>query len=413
MSHLWMKACRCLLPALLLGGCDLQVQAGGPDPGDADAGVEGGSDAGSDGGGAAAVGAISAGKHHTCGISADGGTWCWGRNQYGEQGTSGPSSSVPVPARIDGLVEISAGLQSTCGRKGDGTVWCFGRILGENQSTLKSPPAEVSAVSNSARQMATWGSGLVFRKDDGVIWAWSGGAATQALAALTTGPARDFAVGDALCWTRADGSETFCELGSEYTGIRGNGTLDGGAGPVLVPAPVLRLAVGEGFACAVLTGGDVWCWGQNDVGQTGTETSQANCTRGAGDIPCNPTPVKVQGLPGAAKALAAGYGFALALLEDGTVWGWGINDYFQLGGPIARTCTNVFGTYPCSPSPVKVPVEPLQQISASSDHICGCGVDGKAWCWGDSGSGVLGASQLPNPAGRGQPPVNPDGFRCW
>jgi alpha-tubulin suppressor-like RCC1 family protein len=61
--------------------------------------------------------ALTAGGYHTCGITAAGVAYCWGDNTWGELGTgSGGSSSVP--ALVSGglrFLSISAGYDYTCG----------------------------------------------------------------------------------------------------------------------------------------------------------------------------------------------------------------------------------------------------------------------------------------------------------
>lgn len=355
--------------------------------------------------------AISAGPHHTCGLSADGGTFCWGRNQYGELGHSGAPTGLPSRAAISDLVEVVAGLQSTCGRKADGTLWCWGRVQGEDQEFLMSPPAQVTSVGPDVRdlEMSKW-SALV-RRSDGSLWGYSHGASQQM---VDGGVVQHSGFGDGytVCLVREDAS-AWC-IGDNYDGSLGDGTTVNSDTfvRVKVSAPVRQISVGGDFACALTTAGEVWCWGSNHLGQTGSAQSAQNCNASAiGATPCNPTPVKVNGLPAPARRIATGYDFAFALLSDGTVWGWGGNDYYELGGPTAGTCTSVLGTDPCSPIPVKVPVEGLISITAGSYHACGCAADGHAWCWGDSAEGKLGSMDV-SMTERRNAPVKVHDFRC-
>jgi len=39
---------------------------------------------------------VSGGYAHTCALDTDQQLWCWGHNAYGQLGTGGGSSSVPV-----------------------------------------------------------------------------------------------------------------------------------------------------------------------------------------------------------------------------------------------------------------------------------------------------------------------------
>jgi alpha-tubulin suppressor-like RCC1 family protein len=376
--------------------------AGVPDP---DAGVPG------DGGTAAPLtDPLSAGIHHTCGFSADGKTWCWGRNQYGELGTAGNPSPVPVQARISQLVDVKAGKQSTCGIKDDGTLWCWGRILSDDEDDLRSPPQQITAAGTDFRQLDMAEEVLYALKQDGSIWTHHQGTTQK----IVEGGATQFSVfyEYSVCFVRSD-KTLWCQ-GDNSNGILGNGTTDSSAVPVQVaiPASVQQVSLGGNFACALTTAGEVWCWGSNETAQTGTRQSTHECSwSGAGPLPCNPAPVKINGLPGPAKAISTGYDYTLALLTDGTIWGWGGNYSLELGAPSSETCTSILGTNPCSPTPLKAPVEGMATLSAGSDHSCGCDKDGAAWCWGSKGDGKLGSADLPA-TGSAHGPIKLTGFRC-
>ena len=71
---------------------------------------------------------ISTGSTHTCAIDADGGSWCWGSNQYGVLGNDNIlRSGSPVPV-LGGQVfaSIDAGEAHTCALTVEGDAWCWG-----------------------------------------------------------------------------------------------------------------------------------------------------------------------------------------------------------------------------------------------------------------------------------------------
>ncbi|KFE62983.1 RCC1 domain-containing protein [Hyalangium minutum] len=357
-----------------------------------------------------AKGAVSAGEHHTCGFNSNGETWCWGRNQYGEQGTSGDESPVPVQARITGLAQVVSGNQATCGLKTDGTFWCWGRILSEDEDTLFSPPQQLTVFGTEVQSFDMGEETAYVTKKDGSIWAYSQGDTQQVVAS----GARALSVydGDFMCFVKSDGT-LVCQ-GYNNAGNLGNGTTSGGSVQVKVPAGTLfqQVSVGGNFACGLTTAGEVWCWGANEVAQTGTRTGTQDCFWSSGALPCNPTPRKITGLPAPAKVLVTAYSTALVLLTDGTVWGWGGNATLQLGAATQETCPNIFGNDPCSSTPVKVPVQNMLTLSAGGDHVCGCDTSGTAWCWGFSASGKLGTTSQPETL-EGEPPAQVLNFRCW
>jgi alpha-tubulin suppressor-like RCC1 family protein len=93
---------------------------------------------------------LSGGWEHTCGITASGAAYCWGTNVDGELGigTSGNSSYTPIAA-AQGLTftAISAGRSHTCGLTANGAVYCWGSNasgeLGNGTTVASSLPTQV------------------------------------------------------------------------------------------------------------------------------------------------------------------------------------------------------------------------------------------------------------------------------
>ena len=113
--------------------------------------------------------------------------------------------------------------------------------------------------------------------------------------------------GTVLAW----GSNSECEVGTGDDKTRFT--------PVPVPGlhNVKQIAAGQHVSGAVLADGTVWLWGLGQKGQL------ANGLWGW-QTPCAKVPTKVEGLTGV-KQLSLGDVSALALNDDGTVWGWGTN----------------------------------------------------------------------------------------
>jgi alpha-tubulin suppressor-like RCC1 family protein len=135
------------------------------------------------------------------------------------------------------------------------------------------------------------------------------------------------------------------------------------------------LAVGFRHACAVVAGGAVACWGDNDQGQLG---------KGA-EVQHSSQPVLVSGVSGATAIAAGGY-FTCALGAGGKITCWGDNLAGQLGAATAQI----------SPTPVEVSgIANASAIATGSFHACAI-VDGSVLCWGsDIASGELSPSSVP------------------
>jgi Regulator of chromosome condensation (RCC1) repeat/IPT/TIG domain len=130
-----------------------------------------------------------------------------------------------------------------------------------------------------------------------------------------------------------------------------------------IPVAVSGLASGVGalsagatHALALRHDGTVLGWGANEYGQDGDGTSKGPEICEAFNEACSTKPVVVGEL-GVATAVAAGGAHSLALLSDGTVAAWGANGYGQLGiGTTSgpETCSRFPFEEACSTTPVAV-----------------------------------------------------------
>jgi alpha-tubulin suppressor-like RCC1 family protein len=145
------------------------------------------------------------------------------------------------------------------------------------------------------------------------------------------------------------------------------------------PVPVLTgataISAGHDFACAILSGGTVECWGDNGEGQLGN-----GMTITGSWMTYSTTPVAVSGLTGA-TAISAGFDFACALLSGGTIECWGDNSDGKLGD----------GTTTSSSTPVAVlGLTGATTISAGYRSACALLSGGTVACWGYNAYGQLG-----------------------
>ncbi len=138
------------------------------------------------------------------------------------------------------------------------------------------------------------------------------------------------------------------------------------------------LCAGNGFTCAIVAG-QVYCWGRNDFGQTGSPTGDMDRCNPREPVPACPVRV-VSTLAREASEVVCGEQFACALLANGKVWCWGRNDRNQLG-PNATSDTS---------PPVSVGDWPAaRHIVAGAKHAC-VSLGAIVHCWGDNEFGQLG-----------------------
>ncbi|PKO01166.1 MAG: hypothetical protein CVU42_01595 [Chloroflexi bacterium HGW-Chloroflexi-4] len=121
------------------------------------------------------------------------------------------------------------------------------------------------------------------------------------------------------CMTYNDG-KVIC-WGLNTSGQVGDGTYLDQHKPAYVKdlQGVLNLTAGSKHTCALTIDGEIWCWGENNSGQLGDgSTMNSNI------------PVKVDGLPEKVLAITAGEEFTCAQLMNQDVWCWGNNEVGQL-----------------------------------------------------------------------------------
>jgi len=245
--------------------------------------------------------ALAAGYGHTCALLVDATMRCWGENREGQLGngtTADPGTAQPVAVSdITGATAITTGAYHTCALLGNATVRCWGRNdqgqLGNGTFIRSSTPRPVDGLT-------------------GVVAISGGGAHTCAV--LSDGKVR--------CW----GDNEFGQVGdgTTMTSITTPVEVVGIAGAVYVSA-------GWRHTCALLGDSSVQCWGQNEFGQLGDGTSRNSAI-----------PVRVPGISNPVAVTAGWWHHSCALLGDGTVRCWGVNEWGQLGN----------GTTTGSPSPV-------------------------------------------------------------
>jgi alpha-tubulin suppressor-like RCC1 family protein len=293
---------------------------------------------------------VVAGDTHTCVRKNNGGLACWGDNRFGQLGT-GDLAKRTRPTRVDvggvgvsrvyvptGEGEIGNDFgANTCVITTDNAYWCwgdnrFGQLgLGSNES--KSAPTQLGVLGTTAAKAAL-GAGHNCVED---------------------------AQGALFCWGR-----------NQY-GELGDGTHDQQLAPKKIDLPGItidKLQAGGGFTCARNADGALYCWGDNQLGQLGI---------GSNDAQSKPTPVTALGTR--VDRLSTGARHTCAFTRDQKVYCWGDNRAGQLG---------VGDTNPRT-SPAEVAgLGAVLQVVTGGHHSCAVTNDGALYCWGDNRTGQLG-----------------------
>jgi len=237
-----------------------------------------------------------------------------------------------------GIVNVATGSYNTCAVRADGAVLCWGAAWDKNIVTVAvSGDATVPQVVAGAGSAQAVALGLEFAcvlLRDGTVWCW----------------------------------------GNNDDGQLGDGTFTSSQTPVRVLgfATSNRVrAIDARFkhACALLTSGNIYCWGNNAYGQLGD-----------GTLDTRSQPTAVTGVSGAAS-LALAYSHGCATFMDGAARCWGNNRFGQLGD----------GTRNDSVVPVSVMgVHDASDIATGDYTTCIRSVAGDVRCWGNDSLGGLG-----------------------
>ncbi len=325
---------------------------------------------------------VTAGGGHTCALRPiSGRVVCWGENASGQlgDGTIGADRLTPFSVlsedgdgdvALNNVAELALGVSHTCALR-YGAVHCFGANgfgqLGTGDQAGRSKAAQVPGLSNVVQVVAGEGH-------------------TCAL----------LSIGEARCW----GDNGFGQLGANNPMIK----FALSPVPVLLPnnSPlkgIVSLAAGWDHTCAVLSDGKVMCWGANDFGQLGNQSTAFYLA---------PVEVKL-GSGGTAlggiTAVTAGQSHTCAIGPNQSVYCWGDNSSGQLGNGSAASS---------SLTPVVVSgvggngvLTGVEQVSAGALHTCArTDAAGEVLCWGSNGNGRLGIGES---GGKSLVPLNAKG----
>jgi alpha-tubulin suppressor-like RCC1 family protein len=317
----------------------------------------------------------------TYALLSDGTVWGWGRNYYGELGqgtftttsTSAGNQGIATSVKVMGLPgaasSIVSGYSHACAIV-SGAAYCWGfdesGQLGDGNFMSSLPNGVATAVQAQGLGTVTAlaaGSGHTCALTSGNLKCWGDNSygeigtgvfspttyATPQFVNLTNAPAfvaiaaasREsclvFSGGAVYCW------------GANDSGQLGNGSFTSSspfgvatAAPIASasggPVAATAVSVGDGHACALTTGGSIYCWGGNGSGELGNGTFTSAAPHGIA------TPALVTGLSSPASAISAGGFHTCALLHNGSVWCWGDDTSGALGNNASAN----------SPTPVQV-----------------------------------------------------------
>ncbi|MEK6749011.1 MAG: hypothetical protein AABY83_07365 [Pseudomonadota bacterium] len=281
------------------------------------------------------VGGVVNGVTHALAYTLDGKLYSWGDNAAGQLG-DGSLSGYNAAQQVFGfkirVAGVAAGASFSLARMSDGTVQAFGANnlgqLGDASTQARAEPGVVGggSLGSVVAISAGWSHALALL-DNTSVMAWGANDKGQ------------------LGVIRSTASEMFKTQPAPVIDDQGYNL-----------TTVVAVAAGGAHSIALLANGTVVAWGENTFGQLGDGTNLTRSIPQAVMVSADEQLVSV-------VAIAAGDDFSLALVADGTLYGWGNNSRSQLGGSAGDK------NYA---SAVMGPLEPLNYFTRKlvlSDHM--------------------------------------------
>jgi alpha-tubulin suppressor-like RCC1 family protein len=136
---------------------------------------------------------------------------------------------------------------------------------------------------------------------------------------------------------------------------------------------IISMSAGATFTCAIGDGGQTWCWGDGNFGQTGSEGAQNS------DIP-----QEILNFIPEAKYLSSGWFHTCALTNSGGISCWGKNYEGELGN--SSTVSRAEAVNVAEFTGKKI----TRLMSIGGRTSCAVTTENELYCWGKNDHGQVG-----------------------
>lgn len=332
---------------------------------------------------------ISAGADYSLALRADGTVLAWGE-MYGGPGVALPGSAATVVSGLSRIKAVYASSFLSAAIDADGSVWAwgyerFGLLSGANRSGFVVPvPAVIPSLGRVVDLSFCELRAYALRADGRVLLVPGISTSTSLQAKEVPGLEGVVGFGDlsglrqgSLCqhlaikgdgtvWRLVDEGSVFNQGATHYNvSIRQVTGL-----PAIKQASCFGTTGSDSHCIALATNGTIWTWGNNSFGQLGV-----------GDKVGRTIPVRVSGLPSIAK-VGSSSGTSYAVTIAGGVFAWGLEIPDRLD------------TNPTRPTRVFADANKVVDLSVGFGHAMFLVQDGSVYAWGENDDGELGDGTL-------------------
>jgi alpha-tubulin suppressor-like RCC1 family protein len=301
---------------------------------------------------------VAAGYSFACAVLSDKKVRCWGDNSTGQVGQGAADSTpayrkpIEVP-NLPGVKAMAATFGTACALMDGGTVRCWGSNtggglgLGTTDNVKHDVSAAIPGITGATFLAGSSGGHFCAIVAGGALKCWGGNNGGQLGDGTVSAPKAPTSV---------------CQPGST-------------ALPCTPATGVTFVAGGDSHTCATFAGGQVACWGRNDVGELGQTA----------DAVAHPFPKNVPGLT--ATYLTAGNQVSCAATGGGAkCWGGVVTGILGHGQDVGAAATPVAVCTKQDCSTLLTGVTAVSNYDVSACALAG----GAVKCWGDNTGGQLG-----------------------
>ena len=304
-------------------------------------------------------------------ITENGELYAWGDNSDGQLGI-GNTDNQTKPVKVTGITGKIKQLITLKKYDGeaffdyfyvyaiteDGSLYAWGYnsegLLGVGDKMDRNTPTKVN-LPGKIKELMHNSYSVYTILEDGSLYAWDYNTPT---------PTKINLPGKVI---NRIGSYAILEDGSLYSSVSINSTPT----KVNLPGKINELITYSSIY-AILEDGSIYAWGSNDRGQLGIGSNEHDVY----------IPTKVN-LPGTIKELITNDNSVYTILEDGSLYAWGDNNYFgQLGVGSENEYVN-------TPTKVNLPGT-IKELITIGDSVYAMLEDGSLYAWGFNPVGCLG-----------------------